>query len=456
MKRATLVRILVPTAFIVLTASAAPLGASGSSTGPTTVPTQGRAMASVGPRGKVFPASRNFRVVNKADAQSETTVAVDPTNPNHMLAASNDLSAPSGATTVIYESFDRGRTWENAGLGLPTSQFCYDPWLDFNAAGDAFFAYECFDQRVAYRRVGQVAWTKTVLGNAGGFPDRDMIVVDTGPGSPFQDSVYIGYDDANQGNAAYLIYSRDGFGSWVRTPQLNASGGTIGVNAAVGPGGEVYACWLDWVGRRLEVDRSFNGGATWGADVVAHNYRIATEQFFIFIPPQPQRGIVPMCFSDAAPAGGAFAGRLYVTYTDKDPVSADTNVYVVYSDDDGMTWSAESKVNDDAVNAYQFHPTISVAPNGTVAVNFYDTREDPVNDEKTHQYVAFSTNGGVTWSANLRVSTAQSDESGFGDPNDYGDYQGIDATSTNFWQLIWTDSRPGTNAEDMVTASARM
>lgn len=420
--------------------------------GPTTVPVRpSNPLSFVNPGEPFTTVGRNVNITRKVGAQSETTIAVDPTNPNHVLAASNDLAA----TATIYESTDAGRTWVDAGLGLG-STFCYDPWLDFNAAGDAFFAYECSDQRIAYRQVGQVSWTKTRLSNAGSFPDRDMVVVDTGSGSPFFNSVYIGYDDAGANNAAYLLYSRDGFGNWVRTPKINDTSSTIGVNAAVASDGTVYAVWEDFNGRKIWADRSTDGGLTWSTDHVVTNYRLNTGQFFISIPPQPDRGIVPMAFSDVAPAGTAFAGRLYVTYTDKDPTTADTNVYVRYSTDGGATWSGETMVNDDTVHAYQFHPAISVAPNGTVGVSFYDTRDDQPLNHKTNQYSSFSTDGGVTWSANTKVTTGQSDESGAGDPNDYGDYQGLDAAPTSFFFQVWTDSRqPGTRNEDMVAARWR-
>lgn len=450
MRRATLVRILLPTGLLMLSAWVAPLGASGVSSGPTTVPTKAR----IAPAGieRILPAGPNRNITNKTGAQSETSIAVDPTNPRHIVAASNDLSSFSSYNGV-YESFDMGRTWANANINL--NVFCYDPWLDFNAQGDVFFAYECSDQRIAYKLAGSNVWVKTTLNNAGGFPDRDMVVVDDNAGSPFLDSVYIGYDDAAANNTAYLLYSRTGFANWIRTPKINDTSATIGVNAAVNPDGTVYACWLDFNGRKLWVDRSFDGGATWSADDIVHNYRLNTPNFFIFIPPQPDRGIVPMCYSDVIHRG-PFAGRLLITYTDKDPATADTNVYVRWSDDDGNTWSPEWKVNDDLVHAYQFHPTITVNRAGVVAVNFYDTRADQPSNEKTHHMVAFSFDGGTTWSANLQVSNRQSDESGSGDPNDYGEYQGIDASRRGHFHVVWTDSRmPGAVAEDMFTAPAR-
>jgi hypothetical protein len=395
---------------------------------------------------------RNFRAITKSGAQSETTIAVDPTNSNHMLAASNDLSNFSSYNNVV-ESFDRGRTWVSAGLTVNT--FCYDPWLTFNAVGDAFFAYECSDQRVAYRKVGQANWTHTTLQNSSLFPDRDMIVADRNPASPFFGSIYIGYDEANVNNAAHVWYSRDGFSGWVKSPKINDTSSTIGVNASTGPDGTVYAVWEDFNGKKIWVDKSTNGGATWSTDHIVTNYRLATQSFFVCLPPQPDRCQVPMPFSAVDNSGGAFDGRLYVTYSDKDPAASDWNTYVRYSDDGGTTWSAEIEVNDDT-GGYQFHPRIAVAPNGTVGVAFYDTRDDNTLDEKTHTYISFSTNGGVTWTANERVTTGQSDESGAGDPNDYGDYQGIDTSSTSFFQVVWTDSRPGTMAEDVLNASAKL
>lgn len=61
-------------------------------------PGQGVGLSSVG---------RNRKIIKQPGAQSETTIAVDPTDPNHLLAASNDLAD----SAAVYESFDGGRTW---------------------------------------------------------------------------------------------------------------------------------------------------------------------------------------------------------------------------------------------------------------------------------------------------------------------------------------------------------
>jgi len=215
------------------------------------------------------------------------------------------------------------------------------------------------------------------------------------------------------------------------------------VNAAVCSDGTVAAAWLEFNRNALVTSHSFDGGANWGSDVIAHTYLLNTPLFFISIPPQPQRGIVPFPFLDAATDSAEFfPGRLYVTYTDRDSNSADTDVFVRYSDDCGSSWSSQVEISGEReATAYQFHPNIAVGDDGTVYVSYYDTRHDPTN-KTIHRWMAHSQDGGNTW-INEQMTTVASDFSGAGDPNDTGDYQGTSARpGTGAWG-IWTDRRTG-------------
>ena len=321
-----------------------------------------------------------MNITDKTGPQSETSIAVDTTNKNHILMGVNDLTA----TAAVYEILGTDVRVHNSNFH-PTG-FCYDTWIAFNTSGDAFVSYECSDQRIAYRKAGQIAWNYMTFTIAGSFPDRDMVAIDTSSSSRFKDSVYIGYDDNGHNNTPYVLYSRDGINNWARSSQI-ANGPTIGVNVATAPDGTVYATWEDYSGRKIWAASSADGGATWGTAHVVTNYRMDTTGFFVFIPPQNVRGIVPFPMSAVSPAGTPHAGRYYISYTDNDPMQGTTNIYVRYSDDSGVTWSAETKVNDDTVHAYHFHHAIAVAPDGQVGVLFlrYSERLAEQEDRPVHQ-----------------------------------------------------------------------
>jgi hypothetical protein len=148
-------------------------------------------------------------------------------------------------------------------------------------------------------------------------------------------------------------------------------------------------------------------------------------------------------------SGGPFNGRLYLVYTDRPSTgSADTDIYVRFSNNNGATWSSRVRVNDDTVGngKSQFLPRIAIdQTSGNIAVSFYDCRNSPGNNT-TELWATISTNGGATFLPNVKVSAGVSSalvtaisNTGF----DYGDYCGLCFYGGTFYPC-WADNSNST------------
>ncbi|MCA1812648.1 MAG: hypothetical protein LC624_01700, partial [Halobacteriales archaeon] len=115
------------------------------------------------------------------------------------------------------------------------------------------------------------------------------------------------------------------------------------------------------------------------------------------------------------------------------------------SHDGGATWSAPMKVHDDGVSGRvtdHFMPAVSVGPDGTVDVSWYDRRVDPQN-HLFDVFYTYSTDGGTTFAPNLRVTENSNDEQWSHHQNGaifLGDYRDSDS-GPGFAALAWVDTR---------------
>lgn len=105
------------------------------------------------------------------------------------------------------------------------------------------------------------------------------------------------------------------------------------------------------------------------------------------------------------PPGGP-QGSLHLIYEVRDPdIAAHVDTVYRRSTDGGRTWSDPRSLADDDPKQLYSHliPNIAVAPDGRLDAVWWDTRSDP-GIRGADVYQASSTDNGLTWSKNLRVT----------------------------------------------------
>jgi hypothetical protein len=125
-----------------------------------------------------------------------------------------------------------------------------------------------------------------------------------------------------------------------------------------------------------------------------------------------------------------------------------TRVWFARSTDGGATWSTPVKINDQASLNDQLNPKLAVdETDGTLGITYYDTVADP-RRRKTDVWFQSSHDDGLTWSAATKVTSAPTDETvDRADPNNqYGLHNGLSGVAGQFFST-WTDRRTNGSEE---------
>jgi hypothetical protein len=418
----------------------------------------------------------NIDVSNECGPQSETYVTLNTLNPQALAGGSNEIfRLPMRG----YSSLDGGKNWTGVDLPLPPAigngiDFGSDPSLAYDTRGNLFYSYIV----VFFGNGNGVNGTEMAVARStdgGGtypsanffsfssgqdhFNDKPMIAADTNLNSPYRDNVYVAWDAASGGSSSGGIRfarSTDHGASFSvsRIDNPRGPGKVIAAVPFVGPNGEVYTAWNDIGANTITINRSLDGGVTFGTPTVVAQKKLAYD---IAIPAISFRGalVYPAC--DADRSSGPHRGRLYCTWMDFAANGVNTDIYSAFSDDRGSTWSSRRRVTDGLSGSVdRFYPWLSVdAVTGTVNISFYDTRNDTTGQRyMTDIYFTRSTDG-VTWlSPNTRVTSASSNEhdcngtfpcNAIDYGNQYGDYAGL-VSFNGYSHPFWTDSRNQLNA----------
>jgi hypothetical protein len=331
--------------------------------------------------------------------------------------ASNFRQGGWGYTT------DAGIHWTFPGV-LEDNVFRSDPVTDSDETGTFFYLslLETFCENMYRSTNGGQSWTELQATGLADGGDKQWFTIDKtgGPGHGFQ---YQSSDGINCDNTGVVEFQRstDGGVTWqapIVIPPTNDSptDGTLDVdtNGNLFIGGEGFSTFYCVRSSNAQI-----GGQTPTFDQVT-SVNMGGDLSGGGINPA---GLDGMLFLAIDRSGGPTNNNIYMLASVAPPGRSTTDVMFVRSTDDGATFSAPVKVNDDPVNPNKWHwfGTFAVAPNGRLDAVWHDTR-NAANNTDSQLFYSFSTDAGVTWSPNVAVSDAFNPFQGYPNQNKIGDY----------------------------------
>jgi hypothetical protein len=406
----------------------------------------------------------------QTSSRSESDIRINFWNPTKVIGSSNNISA-SGTQAQFYSS-DSGATWGQTSLPLASGDaFNSDPTVDWTSDGTAWSmtmginsAGTTLKVRSYKSTTSGATWTldNTVSGTQTN-TDKEQLWVDHSATSAFKDNIYVCW---HNGNPAYAARRTGPAGSWGAPIQISGAettGTAIGCDVKTNSAGDAFVFYPDTGSSKIYYVKSTNGGTSWSTPAA-----VATtiDSYDIGVPAFSSRRELIYATGGAYKAGTT--NNVWVAYSDltgatgctapaNEPgtnasSTCKTRIWVARSTNGGTSWT-KAMINNQASLNDQFNPWMAVDDTtGRVSVMYYDTVNDSTR-KKTDVYYQSSTDGGATWSAATKVTTAMTDETAASadSGNQYGDYNGMSGYNNTFYPS-WTDRRNNAK-EEIWTAS---
>lgn len=385
----------------------------------------------------IFSQFNPFRVYPSESNQIEPSISIHPGNSQVLFASAYTISPVGFRSEGIYVSTDAGATWRgnDTCTGAAIQNHAGDPGPIIDKNGVFLLTHIGAlppGMYANYSTNNGLTWS----GNAqvlSGDLDKGSPGTDINPSSPFYGRSYLAFTNFIPPFRIVLSYTSNSGVNWSPVVNVNNSfnsNRSFGPAVSTSPAGVVYVSWAssqqnspfteDYIG----FAKSSNGGFNW--TVVENAIDCNGIRTSSLSPWTIRANSFPAM--DVDKSGGPRHGWIYIAVTDKNiaPAGSDPDIVIHRSSDEGNTWSAGVRVNQDALNngRNQFFPALKVDASGGVNIIYYDSRNSA---DSVDVYLSRSVDGGATWSdyrvTNTRFRPAA--VTGAGGAGNMGDNLGI-------------------------------
>ncbi|MEW6368556.1 MAG: sialidase family protein [Acidobacteriota bacterium] len=369
----------------------------------------------------------------------EPAVAADPSSSYvYQLTTRYDGPAPcSGCplpVIVFRRSSDSGATWNADQFLVRSKKKQNDPEIEVATDGTIYAAWlDDYTPGVKFLKSANrgATWTTPIAftgkGKKPNWSDRPILAI-----SPNGQHVYVAFNASN----SYVVASHDygqTFSSPVKTN--NDARYWFHTGGAVTASGVAYFAAVDFsqdytADAYINVLKTTNGGTSWTTT------RVDTSR------EMPGCDWSPGCglgfFGPSAALAVDTAGKIVLAYNAGETAGSPQKMFV-RSSTNGTAWTARQEVSNGSFTVNNAFPALARGPvAGDFRLAWQDDRNDPTRAWNT--WYRRSTDGGATWSAEVRLSDLGSGapyKAALGYSFPYGDYfdMAVDASGRN--HMAW-------------------
>ena len=442
---------------------------------------------------------------------NEPDIEVDPADAGHMVASSNDYGS---CCDQFYTSKDSADTWTTGNMSTKNPQQTgSDPVTVFDVKHGTVihsslnYSFQLptgeacrGDVVVSVSTDGGTTWHPATvvdsgvgcdLSNSQLFNDKEWIVTDNNPSSPYYGRTYLTWTKFDSASGAYqsspifASHSDDGGKHWTKAQEISGSNAALCTYQetgpagqcdenqfsvpTVGPDGTVYVAFENeqnealwgpgnfFVSQYLLV-KSIDGGATWSSPTFVVGLVDGTADYPTNVSGrQTLTGYQLRVNSAGNIVASPTDGTLYLVFSDNrngTQDSTNTDVFLMVSSNGGMTWNGPIQV--DSAAGDQWFPWVDVNPtDGTIGILYNDRGGS--NGALYNVSIAEGTPGSLvktvvstapshpTQSRYFRAQVAGCENCA----TFHGDYIGLSYGSDGTANMVWTDMRDPSDIEGL-------